>query len=75
MLDNLEPAPKLQAPQNFRPGIEFDGLEGTATTPGLTSEPENFDDFLRSAGIDPTDIESSHLSELLAGNSVRAAIG
>jgi hypothetical protein len=56
-LDNLEPAPKLQAPQNFRPGIEFDGLEGTATTPGLTSEPENFDDFLRSAGIDPTDIE------------------
>jgi len=57
MLDNLQPAPKLQAPQNFRPGIEFDGLEGTATTPGLTSEPENFDDFLRSAGIDPTDIE------------------
>ena len=57
MLDDLTPTPKLQTPQNFRPGIEFDGQQGTATTPGLTSEPENFDDFLRSAGIDPTDIE------------------
>jgi hypothetical protein len=57
MLDNLEPAPKITAPSNFRPGIEFDGVEGIATTPGLSKEPENFDDFLISAGIDPTEIE------------------
>jgi len=57
MLDNLEPAKKITAPKNFRPGVEFDGVEGTATTPGYTTEPENFDDFLRDAGLDPERVE------------------
>lgn len=57
MLDNLEPAKKVSAPSNFRPGVEFDGTEGTATTPGYQSEPENFDDFLRSVDLDPDEID------------------
>ena len=57
MLDGLEPAPKITALPNFRPGIEFDGVEGVAITPGYATEPENFDHFLRSAGIEPEGIE------------------
>ncbi len=57
MLENLEPAKKISAPPNFRPGVEFDGSEGQATTPGYTEEPENFDEFLISAGFDPETIE------------------
>jgi hypothetical protein len=57
MLESLEPAPKITAQPNFRPAIEFDGLEGEATTPGYASQPANFDEFLQSAGIDPTDID------------------
>jgi len=56
MLDNLEPAPKITAPANFRPGIEFDGTEGTATTEGVTNQP-NFDDFLRERGYPPEEYE------------------
>ena len=52
MLENLEPAPKVVAPPNFRPGVEFDGTLGTATTEGLTDLP-NFDDFLRERGYPP----------------------
>ena len=57
MLDNLEPAKKIRPPANFRPGVVFDGQEGEATTPGLSAEPESFDEFLRDAGIDPEGIE------------------
>lgn len=57
MLENLTPAQKVNAPSNFRPGIEFDGTQGTATTPGYTSEPENFNEFLISAGFNPEEIE------------------
>jgi hypothetical protein len=57
MLDGLEPAPKITAQPNFRPAIEFDGLEGEATTPGYSTQPANFDEFLQSAGIDPSDID------------------
>lgn len=56
MLDNLQPAGKVTAPMNFRPGIEFDGTEGVATTPGYTDQP-NFDTFLLEAGFDPSEIE------------------
>jgi hypothetical protein len=56
MLENLEPAPKIEAAPNFRPGIEFDGTEGIATTPGLKAKPD-FDEFLLDAGFDPADIE------------------
>ncbi len=57
MLENLEPAPKIAIPPKYRPGLEFDGNEGTATTPGYRSEPENFDEFLISAGLNPDEIE------------------
>lgn len=57
MLENLQPAPRVEAPPQFRPGIEFDGTEGTATTPGYTSEQQNFDEFLIDAGLNPAEIE------------------
>jgi hypothetical protein len=56
VLENLEPAPKIPAPQNFRPGVEFDGTDGTATTEGLPSQP-NFDEFLRERGYPPEEYE------------------
>lgn len=56
MLENLEPAPKIQFQPNFRPGVEFDGTEGTATTEGLAEQP-NFDDFLRERGYPPEKYE------------------
>ena len=55
-MENLEPATKVTAPANFRPGVEFDGTEGTATTPGYSEAP-NFDEFLTDAGFDPNEIE------------------
>jgi hypothetical protein len=57
MLENLQPAPKIAVPPNYRPGLEFDGTQGTATTPGYATEPENFDEFLISAGLNPDEIE------------------
>jgi hypothetical protein len=57
MLDNLKPADKITTPKDYRPGVEFDGNEGTATTPGYESEPDNFDEFLQDAGLDPQGIE------------------
>ena len=57
MLDNLKPAEKIQSKSKYKPGIEFDGSEGTAVTPGYDSEPENFDEFLIDAGLDPDSID------------------
>jgi hypothetical protein len=57
MLDNLKPAPKIESKSKYKPGIEFDGTEGTAVTPGYDSEPENFDAFLIDAGLDPDSID------------------
>lgn len=54
VLENLQPAEKIQFPPNIKVGIEFDGNEGVAQTPALDSA--NFDDFLRDAGFDPEDI-------------------
>lgn len=56
ILGNLEPAPKIPATPNFRPGVEFDGTEGTATTEGLPAQP-NFDEFLRERGYPPEEYE------------------
>lgn len=56
MLENLSPANKVTAPANFRPGVEFDGTLGTATTEGLTGQP-NFDEFLRERGYPPEEYE------------------
>jgi hypothetical protein len=57
MLENLEPAPLVRAEKVVKPSLEFDGSEGVAVTPGYSAEPENFDEFLRDAGIDPTGID------------------
>jgi hypothetical protein len=57
MLENLKPADKVTTPKDYRPGVEFDGNEGTATTPGYQNEPENFDEFLKDAGLDPDSID------------------
>lgn len=57
MLENLKPADKVAAAPKHRPGVEFDGSEGHAVTPGYESEPENFDEFLRDAGLDPAGID------------------
>ena len=57
MLENLTPAEKIQSKAKFKPGIEFDGSEGSAVTPGYDNEPENFDEFLLDAGLDPDGIE------------------
>lgn len=57
MLENLQPAPRIDAPKNFRPSVEFDGTLGEATTPGYTVEPQNFDEFLIEAGFNPDEIE------------------
>ena len=57
MLDNLEPAPAVRTTKQVKPSLEFDGVEGHAVTPGYSEEPQNFDEFLRDAGMDPTDID------------------
>jgi hypothetical protein len=56
MLDNLEPAVKVKAPKDFRPGVQFDGNEGTATTGGLPDAP-NFDEFLEERGYPASEYE------------------
>ena len=55
-MENLEPTPKITAPKDFRPGVVFDGNEGTATTEGMTEQP-NFDDFLLDRGYSPDEYE------------------
>jgi hypothetical protein len=57
MLENLEPAKPVRLKSDVRPGVEFDGTDGVATTPGYTTEPANFDEFLIEAGFDPETIE------------------
>lgn len=57
MLENLNGAKKINLKKPFTPGVEFDGSQGTATTPGYESEPENFDEFLESVGLDPATVE------------------
>ena len=57
MLENLEAARKVIVRNDVRPGIEFDGTDGVATTPGYATEPANFDEFLIEAGFDPDTIE------------------
>jgi hypothetical protein len=57
VLENLEPAQRVTSPQDFRPGITFDGATGTATTPGYVGEPENFDEFLLDAGMNPAEVD------------------
>ena len=55
MLENLQPAQKVELPPNIRVGIEFDGTEGVAQTPALDAP--DFDAFLLDAGFNPDEIE------------------
>jgi hypothetical protein len=57
VLDNLQAAARVHEKPKVTPAVEFDGHEGTAVTPGYDAEPENFDEFLQDAGLDPADIE------------------
>jgi hypothetical protein len=57
MLENLEPAKPVKQSKEVKASLEFDGVEGQAVTPGYSSEPENFDEFLRDAGMDPKEID------------------
>jgi hypothetical protein len=57
MLENLEPAKPVRTKSDVRPGVEFDGTDGVAVTPGYRTEPANFDEFLIEAGFDPDTIE------------------
>lgn len=56
MLEDLEPAKKVDAPRDFRPAVEFDGSEGTATTEGVLEQP-NFADFLEARGYSSDEYE------------------
>lgn len=56
VLENLNPAPRIQNRQEVKPSVEFDGYEGSAVTPGYEGE-ANFDEFLEHAGIDSKDID------------------
>ena len=55
-LANLKPADRIDAPAGWRPGVEFDGTNGIATTKGLATAAD-FDEFLREAGFDPEHYE------------------
>jgi len=55
LLENLEPAKRIDSPPEARPGITFDGTEGEAQTPALESA--SFDEWLRGAGFDPEEVE------------------
>ena len=57
MLENLEPAPKVNPPKDWRPAIQFDGTTGEATTPPTTGNQPDFNQFLIDQGFDPELIE------------------
>jgi hypothetical protein len=57
VLDNLEPAPKVTPPKDWRPAVQFDGTIGEATTPPTTGNQPNFNEFLIEQGFDPDKIE------------------
>jgi hypothetical protein len=58
MLENLNPAQKIEAPKDFRPAIEFDGETGVATLPAVPGgEAPSFEQFLLEQGFDPSEYE------------------
>jgi hypothetical protein len=53
MLENLNPASKIEAPKDFRPALEFDGENGWAVTPAIPGDTvPNFEEFLELQGFD-----------------------
>ncbi len=58
MLENLNPAKKVEAPKDWRPAVEFDRTDGWAITPGVPGDQvPNFEQFLIEQGFDPKDYE------------------
>lgn len=58
MLENLNPARKVEAPKDWRPALEFDGEKGWAITPGINHDQvPDFEDFLKLQGFDPEHYE------------------
>ena len=54
MLENLNPAKRVEAPKDWRPALEFDGENGWAITPGVPGDQvPNFEQFLIQQGFDP----------------------
>jgi hypothetical protein len=54
MLENLNPASKIEAPKDFRPALEFDGENGFAVTPAIPDgQVPDFEQFLLEQGFDP----------------------
>lgn len=54
MLENLNPAKRVEAPKDWRPALEFDGQDGWAITPGIPAgQVPSFEDFLKEQGFDP----------------------
>jgi hypothetical protein len=54
MLENLNPASKIEAPKDFRPALEFDGENGFAVTPAIPDgQVPDFKQFLLEQGFDP----------------------
>lgn len=54
MLENLNPAQKIEAPKDFRPALEFDGESGWAVTPAIPEgQVPDFEQFLLEQGFDP----------------------
>jgi hypothetical protein len=56
LLENLEPAKKVEPTPFGRPGVIFDGSTGEATTPYAES-PATFEEFLEAAGMNPKEFE------------------
>jgi hypothetical protein len=54
MLENLNPAPRVEAPSDFRAALEFDGETGTATLPPGRND---WEQFLIEQGFDPSQYE------------------
>jgi hypothetical protein len=58
MLENLNPAKRVDAPKDWRPAVEFDGQDGWAITPGIPAgQVPSFEDFLKEQGFDPEQYE------------------
>jgi hypothetical protein len=56
LLENLQPAPKIEPTPFGRPGVIFDGSTGEATTP-YASAPATFEEFIEAAGMNPDEYE------------------
>jgi hypothetical protein len=58
MLENLKPAKRIDAPNNFRPALEFDGQAGMATLPAVPgNDVPSFQELLQEQGFDPEKYE------------------